>query len=95
MTISVSTLIDGQDTEAVIDSAAMVTLVQEGHFRSILSPGKLGQKCILSGIGSDAVHGQIVHNVPITVGTQTFLHTVCVAPIKDQCLLGLDFLAVL
>ena len=24
--------------------------------------------------------------------SQTFLHTVCVAPIKDKCLLGLDFL---
>ena len=30
--------------------------------------------------------------MPITVGTQTFLHTVCVAPVKDACLLGLDFM---
>ena len=33
-----------------------------------------------------------MHNFPITVGSQTFLHTVCIAPIKDSCLLGLDFL---
>ena len=37
------------------------------------------------------MHGRHVHNVPITVGTHTFLHTVCAAPIKDICLLGLDF----
>ena len=38
------------------------------------------------------MQGYLVPNVPITVGSQTFLHTVCVAPIKDICLLGLDFL---
>ena len=38
------------------------------------------------------MHGRLVHNVPISVGTQTFLHTVCEAPIKDNCLLWLDFM---
>ena len=33
-----------------------------------------------------------MHNVPITVGTQTFLHTVCAAHSKDICLLGLVFM---
>ena len=94
MTVSVSTLINGCATEAVIDSAAMVTLVQEEHFRSVFTPQDFGPVCVLTGIGTDPVHGQLVHNVPITVGTQTFLHTVCVAPISDQCLLGLDFLKV-
>ena len=47
---------------------------------------------MLTGIGEEPVHSQLVHNFPINVGTQTFLHTVCVAPIKDKCLLGLDFL---
>ncbi|MEW8187006.1 MAG: reverse transcriptase domain-containing protein, partial [Candidatus Thiodiazotropha endolucinida] len=84
----------GCATEAVIDSAAMVTLVQEEHFRSVFTPQDFGPVCVLTGIGTDPVHGQLVHNVPITVGTQTFLHTVCVAPISDQCLLGLDFLKV-
>ena len=35
---------------------------------------------------------KMVHNVPFTFGDQTFLHTVFVAPIKELCLLGLDFL---
>ena len=35
--------------------------------------------------------GKMVHNVPFTFGDQTFLHIVCVAPIKELCLLGLDF----
>ena len=38
------------------------------------------------------MHGRLVHNGTITVGTQTFLHTVCAAPIRDNCLLGLDYM---
>ena len=34
----------------------------------------------------------MVHNVPFKFGDQTFLYKVCVAPIKELCLLGLDFL---
>ena len=37
---------------------------------------------------------KMVQNVPFTFGDQTFLHIDCVAPIKDLCLLGLDFLKV-
>ena len=40
------------------------------------------------------MHGRLVHNVPITICTETFLHTVCAATIKDICLLGLDFIIV-
>ena len=70
----------------------MVTLIREGLIGSRLDPKNIGPVCVLSGIGSDPVHGRLVHNVPISVGTQTFLHTVCVAPIKDNCLFGLDFM---
>ena len=52
----------------------------------------MGPVCVLTGIDADSVNGRIVNNVPITVGTQTFLHTVCVAPVRDTCLLGLDFM---
>ena len=34
------------------------------------------------------MHGRLVHNVPITVGTQTFLHTVCAAPNRHFSLLN-------
>ena len=70
----------------------MVTLIQDSYFRNICAPHYEGQICVLTGIGADPVQGYLVPNVPITVGSQTFLHTVCVAPIKDICLLGLDFL---
>ena len=92
LTASVQILIHGQSTKAVLDTAAMVTLVRDDVLKSVRNPHDLGPTCVLKGIGYDPVHGRIVHDVPITVGTQTFLHTVCVAPVKDTCLLGLDFM---
>ena len=92
LTASVQILINGQSTKAVLDTAAMVTLVRDDVLKSVQNPRDLGSTCVLKGIGSDPVHGRMVHNVPITIGTQTFLHTVCVAPVKDTCLLGLDFM---
>lgn len=92
MTITVETLLNGVLTNAVVDTAAMVTLVREDYFKIISFQGKLGPTCILTGISEDPLSGQIIHNVPITIGSQTFLHSVCVAPINDVCLLGLDFL---
>ena len=78
--------------EAVVDSAAMVTLIRDDFLQSHFNPVELGPVCVLSGIGTNPVNGRLVHNVPITVGSQTVLHTVCAVPIKDVCLLGLDFM---
>ena len=72
LTVLVDILIGGHPTDAVVDSAAMVTLVREDLIVSRLDPKNIGPVCVLSGIGSDPVHGRLVHNVPISVGTQTF-----------------------
>ena len=92
MNATISTLINGIPTDAILDTAAMVTLIRDDYLQSITDPHQICPVCVLTGIGSDPVHGRIVYNVPITVGTQTFLHTVCFAPVKDACLLGLDFI---
>ena len=91
-TASVIILIDGHSTKAVLDTAAMVTLVRSEFLKSVQNPRDLGPTCVLKGIGTDPVHGRMVHNVPIAVGTQTFRHTDCAAPVKDTDLLGLDFM---
>ena len=77
MTVSVSTLVNRCATEAVIDSAAMMTSVQEEHFRLIFTPQDFGPVCIFTGKGTGPVHGQLVYNVPITVGTQTSAYHLC------------------
>ena len=92
LTVSVLVQLNGHPMKAVVDSAAMITLIREHFLKSVFQPADFGPVCVLSGIGTDPVHGRFVHDVPISVGTQIFLHTVCVAPIKDTCLLGLDFM---
>ena len=92
LTATVVTSFNGHSTEDVIDSAAIVTLVQENPFSRIFCLKDFGPVCVLTGIGEEPVHGQLVHNFPINAGSQTFLYTVCVAPIKDKYLLRLDFL---
>ena len=80
LTISVSACINGYETKAVIDSATMIALIQEKYFRSIYTPNEWGVSVRLTGIGGEHVMGKMVHNVPFTFEDQTFLHTVCVAP---------------
>ena len=70
----------------------MVTLIRNVHLNPVHDPNQIGAVCILTEIGADPVQGLIVYNVPFSVRTQTFLHTVCFAPVTDACLLGLDFL---
>ena len=80
ITISVSGMMYYYETEAVIDSVAMIILIQEEYFRSI------GTGVSVRG---EHVMGKMIHNVLFTFGDQTlhpyllFLHTVCDAPIKN------------
>ena len=67
---TVITMLNRHTTEAVIDSAAMVTLVQKDLFSKIFKSKDLGPICVLTGIGEEPVHGQRVHNFPINIGTQ-------------------------
>ena len=86
--------VDIYDTsvKAVIDTAAMVTLMNDSLFRRIFGERDCSSKCILHGIGNDPVTGHLIDNIPISIGQFTYTHRVCIAPIKEDCILGLDFL---
>jgi hypothetical protein len=49
-------------------------------------PGKL------RGLGEQLVYGRIVKNVHIKIGSQTITWDVCTAPLRDDVILGLEFL---
>jgi hypothetical protein len=78
--------------KAVVDTAAMVTLVNENIFREVFGHRQNTDNCILHGIGTEPIKGQLVENVPISVGQYTYMQRICVAPVNDQVILGLDFL---
>ena len=92
MALTVNILLNGVHTDWVLDTAAMVTLVREDYFNEINFIGESRPTFNLTGINIDPIKGKIIKTVPIMIGRYTFLHTVCVAPIKeDRCLLGIDF----
>ena len=67
-TASIKTLINGKPTFAVLDTAAMVTLVRDDFLTSTNFPRTFGPDCVLTGIGKDLVQVRIIYNVPITAG---------------------------
>lgn len=78
--LAATALINGFPTYALIDSGMVLTLSQEKYFHSISTPTERATQCELIGIGTDPVRVQLIHNVPLTFGSQTLFHTVCVAP---------------
>ena len=59
----------------------MAAWVRDVCFKSVRSPRDMGPTCVLKDFGTYPVHGRLVHNVPITFGTRTFLHMVCEVPV--------------
>ena len=50
LTVSVQVQLNGYPMDAVVDSAAMVTLIREDFFKSAFHPLDFGPVCVLSGI---------------------------------------------
>lgn len=84
--------INGVSTAAVVDSAAMVTVLSEELIDHLQPPPTRSKLVKLKGIGEQIVPAYYVTDLRITIGGQVFVGTACVAPVKDPLLLGLDFL---
>jgi hypothetical protein len=76
--------------KVVVDTAAMITLVNE----KLICGEEHGDEglVMLRGLGEQLVYGRIVKNVHIKIGSQTITWDVCTAPLRDDLILGLDFL---
>jgi hypothetical protein len=68
----------------------MITLVNE----KLICGEEHGDEGLvkLRGLGEQLVYGRIVKNVHIKIGSQTITWDVCTAPLRDDVILGLDFL---
>ena len=85
-------LIQSYPCKALLDSGAMISILQESTFGHIKASGTKVGTCLLQGISPDSIKGSIIENVPLTLGQNTYLHTFCFAPINIPCILGIDFL---
>jgi hypothetical protein len=83
----------GTPVKAVVDTAAQITLVSSDFYQSLTNKPELSEKILLKGAGKDmTMTGKVWKSAGITMGGQKYNWDVCVAPIHDQVILGLDFL---
>ena len=79
--------------QAVVDTAAEVTIISDSIFRELQPKPPYLKKVILHTAGRDLrMDGFVVGPVALKLGKNTFPEAVYVAPIQDDMLLGLDFL---
>ncbi|KAH3878356.1 hypothetical protein DPMN_002245 [Dreissena polymorpha] len=87
------TLGDGLVVQAVIDTAAEVTLVSDRVFVKLPGDKPVLEQVSVMTAGLDlCMKGAIVGPVKIEIRGQTFTEKMYVAPIEDSMLLGLDFM---
>ena len=84
--------IQGTPTAAVVDTAAMVTLVSSSLFRKFSDFTPVGPAVTLKGLGDSPIPAFRVPDVEIRLGSRTYNWSVCVTEMKDDMILGLDFL---
>ncbi len=71
----------------------MVTLVSDNLFSQLPQPSHIQpDKVILKGLAEVPVQGRTVPNINIKLGHNNYKWNVCVAPMSDNVILGLDFL---
>ena len=91
--LRVSVVLQGKQINAVVDTAAEVTIISDSVFREMEPKPPCLKNVILHTAGRDMkMEGFVVGPVALKLGNSNFPEAVYVAPIQDDMLLGLDFL---
>ncbi len=92
LTMSIPVNIRGTKVLSVVDTAAQGTLISD----TLMNKLKLSYSChdpiMVRGIGQKVVKGHLLKGLKIQIGSKTFVKDVIVIPMKDDMILGLDFL---
>ena len=91
--LSVHVCLQDVTLQAVVDTAATVTIISDSIFRELEPKPPYLKKVILHTAGRDLrMDGFVVGPLTLKLGEITFPEAVYVAPIQDDMLLGLDFM---
>ena len=91
-TIMVPIKINGKSINAVLDTAAEVSVLSNTFVTQNWPHIQFSGDVSLQGIGNNSVQSHLWENVNITLGNMDYPWHVFVAPIHDTCILGLDFI---
>ena len=85
--------VNDTDIDALVDSAAQVTVISEELYKSLKNKPKATEKVVLkTAKNDDGFNGQYIPKATLTFGTLTFTCSLYIGPITDPFILGLDFL---
>ena len=85
--------VQGMQLQAVVDTAAQVTLVSEEFYKSLDPAPPIRKEVVMNTAGKGMqMNGYIAGPFQVVLGTHQFSVEIYVAPIEEDMLLGLDFL---
>ena len=85
--------VQGMQLQAVVDTAAQVTLVSEEFYKSLDPAPPIRKEVVMNTAGKGMqMNGYIAGPFQVVLGTHLFTVENYVAPIEEDMLLGLDFL---
>jgi hypothetical protein len=85
--------VQGMHLQAVVDTAAQVTLVSEEFYKSLDPAPPIRMEVVMNTAGKGMqMNGYIAGPFQVVLGTHLFTVEISVAPIEEDMLLGLDFL---
>jgi hypothetical protein len=85
--------VQGMQLQAVVDTAAQVTLVSEEFYKSLDPAPPIRKEVVMNTAGKGMqMNGYIDGPFQVVLGTHQFSVEIYVAPIEEDMLLGLDFL---
>jgi len=85
--------VQGMQLQAVVDTAAQVTLVSEEIYKSLDPAPPIRKEVVMNTAGKGMqMNGYIAGPFQVVLGTHLFTVEIYVAPIEEDMLLGLDFL---
>ena len=91
--LKVPVIVQGIVLNAVIDTAAMVTVISDTLYKEMAVKPELLKTAILTTAGRDQkLNGQVIGPVSLKLGESLYSVLVHVAPIYEDMLLGLNFL---
>ena len=94
LSIVIPAKVNGQPCNAIIDSAAQVTVISEQFFKTLKHQPEILETVYLKGAGHDHhMSATFARDVFLTLGEHTYKWDIYIAPISDDFILGLDFMA--
>jgi hypothetical protein len=84
--------VQGMQLQAVVDTAAQVTLVSEEFYKSLDPTPPIRKEVVMNTAGKGMqMNGYIAGPFQVVLGTHLFTVEIYVVPIEEDMLLGLDF----